>query len=75
MMKSSTLFECGHPPLHPPDIIQVVGVAIPSSIYYTEQNPKNKKWGRPGNKAMFTVKCLVLQIPYYLVDFCGIDTG
>ena len=24
---------------------------------------------------MFTVKCLVLQISYYLADFCGIDTS
>ena len=50
MMKSSTLFERGPLPLlRLPDIIQVIGVAgLPrishssASVYYTEQNPKNK---------------------------------
>ena len=42
--------------LCPPDVIQVIGVPRPSlffalihSVYCTEQKPKNKKWGRPGN--------------------------
>ena len=62
MMKFSTLFECGPlPPMStscPPDVIHVTGVPRPSrflrssaSVYYTERELKNKKWGRPGNEA------------------------
>ena len=42
----------------PPDVIHMIGVPRPSPffalfsfMYYTERKPKNKKRGRPGNKA------------------------
>ena len=39
----------------PPDVIHVTGLPCfhrsSASVSYTERNPKNKKWGRPGSKA------------------------
>ena len=41
---------------HPPDVIHVIGVPRPSPLFVlfrfrVFKNPKNKKWGRPLNKA------------------------
>ena len=64
-MKSSTLFECG--PLPPTSTRHPSGDRGCQAFLVFHALPlrciKNKeKRERPGNKAVFTVKCLVLQI-------------
>ena len=38
-------------PRPPPFVLWFSFSIIPTSVYYTERKPKNKKRGRPGNKA------------------------
>ena len=89
MMKSSALFERG--PL--PPYVHLVSTrhhsrkrysqAFPiflcssTSVYYTEWKLKNKKRGRPGNKATRNVKQVMFQwqLQHRLCDLCCYDNS
>ena len=80
MVESSMLFKCGTiPPQHPPCVhlhdmcsqpSPFFPVLLCTSVYYTECKLKNKKWGRPRNKAI--VVCQVYCI--YRKQICIIAT-